>query len=162
MEEARTLNSPVFVWGDLTEDMTTYLYNLVYFAVTPAPKPQRFLPRWTWLLILGLMLMLGSDLFFKVQQARTAALVEQQSCAREYTLNECEPERRIPMAHEYCKQMEICMQLDPLQTALATVLSAQLAGDIINGFVEALSYKSLAVLVVFLLCAIRLCTRGKA
>ncbi|KAI9273827.1 Brl1/Brr6 domain-containing protein [Helicostylum pulchrum] len=63
------------------------------------------------------------------------------SCTRNYMLNHCGQEDRVPALETMCTEWENCMQKD-IVVAQAKV-SAEAIAEIINSFVEPISYKTL-------------------
>ncbi|RMD41859.1 hypothetical protein DV735_g3278, partial [Chaetothyriales sp. CBS 134920] len=72
-------------------------------------------------------------------------LAEMSTCSRNYIENRCAADTRLPALETVCSNWEICMQRDPNAVKRAR-LSARTLADILNGFVEPISWKTMAVM----------------
>lgn len=120
---------------------TEYLWNLVFFspqhlvlALSSKPAIQsrrRHPPYGLWLLVSftqsGLLcifaVLLGSilarDIQRKMDERAKELLLQIEECARQYALNRCSPETRVPMAEAFCRSMELCMVKDSVYSVQA-------------------------------------------
>lgn len=67
---------------------------------------------------------------------------EIQKCFRHYTENQCAPGLRLPALETTCHEWEICMNRDPNSVGRARV-SAHTFAQILNSFIEPISYKAM-------------------
>lgn len=70
-------------------------------------------------------------------------------CSKQYIENRCSPELRVPAMEKACLAWEACMKRDPSVVGRAK-LSAETFAEIINGFIEPISYKTM----IFILTAL--------
>lgn len=68
--------------------------------------------------------------------------IEISQCAKKYHENKCNPDLRVPAMENSCLQWENCMRRDPLTIEKAK-LHAKTFAEIINSFIEPISYKTL-------------------
>jgi len=94
-------------------------------------------------LIGSIIFTIREDFARKRQEERDIAIIEIQNCAREYFRNECEPEKRVKAAEKFCTEKEICMNQDPMMSVKTTKMTAALAADILNEFVDPLELKTI-------------------
>lgn len=69
-------------------------------------------------------------------------LQEISQCSRDYIENRCAPDMRVPAMEMRCIAWEKCMNRDPSQVGRARV-SAETFAEIINSFIEPISYKTM-------------------
>jgi hypothetical protein len=68
------------------------------------------------------------------------------TCAQLYEINKCFPiSQRVPALAQHCADWESCMQRDPTGVGRAKVV-AETIGEVINSFVEPISWKTLVSL----------------
>jgi hypothetical protein len=89
------------------------------------------------------------DINMKVIEFSSEIMNEMAACSKNYVENRCDPATRIPAIRASCDLWERCMNRDPAVVA-RTKISAQTLGEIVNGFVEPLSYKTMFFLSIFL------------
>ena len=82
-------------------------------------------------------------------------LREMAHCSKQYLNNRCEPLQRIPHMEETCRAWEECMHRDPSAVGRARVF-AETAAQVINGFVEEISWKTLVGTTFRCICRIAL------
>lgn len=87
------------------------------------------------------------DIDQKVEEYSTDILAEMSKCSHEYVRNNCMPGKRVPALETMCNNWERCMNQDPAVVGRAKV-SAETFAEILNGFIEPISLKSMAFLVV--------------
>jgi Di-sulfide bridge nucleocytoplasmic transport domain len=63
-------------------------------------------------------------------------------CTKEYLQNRCAPGTRVPAMEKACLAWEKCMNRDPSVVGRARV-SAETFAEIINSFIEPISYKTM-------------------
>lgn len=63
-------------------------------------------------------------------------------CSKQYVENRCSPELRVPAMERACLTWETCMKRNPSVVGRAK-LSAETFAEIINGFIEPISYKTM-------------------
>lgn len=71
-------------------------------------------------------------------------------CQTSYLTNRCDPDTRIPAMQSLCTEWEKCMAKDPKEIGKLKVFTETLA-EIVNKFIEPLSYKSMFFLIVLIL-----------
>lgn len=71
-------------------------------------------------------------------------LQEMAICSKEYLENRCAPNTRVPAMEKACSAWEKCMNRDPTVVGRARV-SAETFAEIINSFIEPISYKTMVV-----------------
>ncbi|RMZ83359.1 hypothetical protein DV737_g1657, partial [Chaetothyriales sp. CBS 132003] len=86
-----------------------------------------------------------SDIDRLADEAVSEILAEMSTCSRNYVENRCAADTRLPALETVCSSWEICMQRDPNAVKRAR-LSAHTLADILNGFVEPISWKTMAVM----------------
>ena len=69
-------------------------------------------------------------------------LQEMAVCSKEYLENRCAPNTRVPAMEKACLAWEKCMNRDPNVVGRARV-SAETFAEIINSFIEPISYKTM-------------------
>jgi len=91
---------------------------------------------------------LHCDVQRKLQLSAKEASIEIEQCAQNYLENKCDPQERVPFANDYCREMEKCMSRDPYEVTLSSSLGAMLLAEVLNSFVEPLTFKTLSFLLV--------------
>ena len=69
-------------------------------------------------------------------------------CSKEYLENRCAPSTRVPAMEKACMAWEKCMNRDPSVVGRARV-SAETFAEIINSFIEPISYKTMVPPVLY-------------
>lgn len=82
------------------------------------------------------------DVDQKIEEYSDAIAAEMNACARSYIENRCAPDMRVPAMESRCSAWEKCMNRDPSQVGRARV-SAETFAEIINSFIEPISYKTM-------------------
>ncbi|KAI8137068.1 Brl1/Brr6 domain-containing protein [Fennellomyces sp. T-0311] len=85
---------------------------------------------------------LRHDFQIKAEEHTAAILDEIALCNRNYGINHCDPRTRVPAMERQCNMWESCKNRDPLLITRSK-LSAEMAAEILNSFVEPISYKTL-------------------
>lgn len=84
------------------------------------------------------------DVDKKVSEFSAAIQAEMNMCARSYVENRCAPDMRVPAMEAACSRWEKCMSRDSSQVGRARV-SAETFAEIINSFIEPISYKTMVM-----------------
>ena len=80
------------------------------------------------------------DVDLKVAERIAAILSEIETCRKQYVANRCD--QRVPAIEAACSAWEACMQRNPTLVSRAR-LSAETFAEIIEGFIEPISYKTM-------------------
>ncbi|RKP17256.1 hypothetical protein ROZALSC1DRAFT_30916, partial [Rozella allomycis CSF55] len=89
------------------------------------------------------------DVEIKVNEYLVEIMNEIASCSKNYVENKCDPMNRVPAMEKSCVIWETCMNRDPAVIGRAKV-SAETFAEIINSFVEPISYKTMLFFVIVL------------
>eukprot|EP01068_Selenidium_serpulae_P018726 Selendium_serpulae@DN6482_c0_g1_i11.p1 len=87
-----------------------------------------------------------NDIHSKVQLHSRDVMDRISMCAHNYRENRCEPEYRVPALEKACTEWESCMTMDSGIVDKRSQLSAQTIGEVVNAFLEQLSWKSAILL----------------
>lgn len=87
-----------------------------------------------------------NDVHSKVQLYSKDMMEKISLCARHYSENRCDPPSRVPALEKACTDWEVCMNQDSRIVDRRSQLSAQTVGEVINAFLEQLSWKSASLL----------------
>ena len=82
-----------------------------------------------------------ADLNAANEEALAILSAKRSACAKEYVENRCGSDLRVPAMETTCNNWELCMQQDPNGVRRAKV-GMETYADIINGFVDGLSLKT--------------------
>ncbi|KAK9728383.1 hypothetical protein K7432_001097 [Basidiobolus ranarum] len=94
-------------------------------------------------IILQFIYTVQRDIDIKVEEYSMAILEEIGKCSHDYIANQCAPaESRLPGLKDLCNTWETCMRRDPTVIGRAKV-SAETFAEILNNFVEPISYKTM-------------------
>ncbi|KAK9702203.1 hypothetical protein K7432_011364 [Basidiobolus ranarum] len=94
-------------------------------------------------IILQFIYTVQKDVDIKVEEYSAGILQEIGQCSRNYMDNRCAPpESRLPAMENPCNIWEACMRRDPTVIGRAKV-SAETFAEILNNFVEPISYKTM-------------------
>ncbi|KAJ2817099.1 hypothetical protein FBU31_006340, partial [Coemansia sp. 'formosensis'] len=99
------------------------------------------------LIIVHVLLTIQRDVNSKVQEYSTEILQEIAACSKQYRDNRCEPALRVPAMEDACNAWDSCMHRDPTKIGRAKV-SAETLAEIINGFIEPISLKTMLFFVL--------------
>jgi hypothetical protein len=117
--------------------------------MTPVSASKSFMTLVSIYIILVLIWTVHSDLNKMAHQqslgltANTESLQKIHSCSHSYSINKCHPSERVPALQQQCQEWELCMQIDPKKVERLKLV-AEAAGQLINRFVEQLSFKAMA------------------
>ena len=89
-----------------------------------------------------------ADIESKVHLFSEEVLEQITKCSRDYRENRCDPLTRVPAAATACAAWEACMSRDPYVVARRSMMSAETIGESLNSFFEALTWKTIACLVL--------------
>lgn len=89
------------------------------------------------------------DVDQKVEEYSGEILAEMAICSKEYIQNNCMPGRRVPALERTCNSWEKCMNRDPAIVGRAKV-SAETFAEIINSFINPISYKAMLFLTLII------------
>ncbi|KAK2759958.1 hypothetical protein FQN54_002694 [Arachnomyces sp. PD_36] len=108
----------------------------------------------TTIIMLGLYLLIAfvftiwSDINKESEKASAEILAEMSVCAKNFVENRCGGEdKRLPALEVVCDNWEKCMNQDP-QVVGRAKLSAHAIAEIVNSFVEPISYKTLIFILI--------------
>ncbi|KAF8330434.1 Di-sulfide bridge nucleocytoplasmic transport domain-containing protein [Cantharellus anzutake] len=93
---------------------------------------------WSWLSLQ--FIVMSKNESRSIQPANI--LREMAHCSKQYLDNRCEPSQRVPHMEETCRAWEECMHRDPSAVGRARIF-AETAAQVVNGFVEEISWKTL-------------------
>ncbi|SMR48135.1 unnamed protein product [Zymoseptoria tritici ST99CH_1E4] len=82
------------------------------------------------------------DVDKKSFEATAEILAESAACLKEWTINRCAPDTRLPALEAMCNSWEKCMNRDPSKIARAS-LSARTLAEIYNELIEPISWKAM-------------------
>ena len=88
---------------------------------------------------------LRKEVDLKVNEKMKVLLAEIESCRRHYQANRCT--ERVPATEAACSAWEACLQKNPTFVSRAR-LSAETFAEILEGFIEPISYKSMCFVLV--------------
>ncbi|KAK9237995.1 Di-sulfide bridge nucleocytoplasmic transport domain-containing protein [Lipomyces kononenkoae] len=100
-------------------------------------------------LIMSFVLMIRHDISRKIEEYTNEAAVKIAQCTKDYLVNGCMPESRVPAIEEVCTMWQNCMNRDASDIGRARV-SAQTVAEIVNSFIEPVSYKTMMFVLVLL------------
>eukprot|EP00923_Selenidium_pygospionis_P011654 GHVN01020043.1.p1 GENE.GHVN01020043.1~~GHVN01020043.1.p1 ORF type:complete len:300 (-),score=23.27 GHVN01020043.1:2482-3381(-) len=89
-----------------------------------------------------------NDVQSKVQLYSKEVMERISLCAKHYTENRCDPLSRVPALEKACNDWEVCMSQDSLLVDKKSQISAATIGEVINAFLEQISWKSASLLAV--------------
>ena len=92
--------------------------------------------------LLQFCLTVRRDVQIKVDEQLAGVMGEITLCSKQYVENRCSPDLRVPAMEKACLAWEACMRRDPSVIGRAK-LSAETFAEIINGFIEPISYKTM-------------------
>ncbi|KJE93239.1 hypothetical protein, variant [Capsaspora owczarzaki ATCC 30864] len=88
------------------------------------------------------------DIDIKVDDYAQAITKEIELCSKHFLENKCAPHTRIPAIERSCIEWEKCIQRDPATMGRAKI-TAEIFAEIVNSFIEPISYKTMAFFVAF-------------
>ncbi|KAJ5219602.1 nuclear envelope protein Brr6 [Penicillium chermesinum] len=87
---------------------------------------------------------IGDEFDLAANDMTAEILIEMKKCSDNYNDNGCHETAVSPVLKSYCEEWSRCLKRDPRKMARAK-LSAQTMAGIINGFVDAISWKTIIV-----------------
>jgi len=93
-------------------------------------------------LVLAFVQTIQRDVDQKVEEYSAEILQEMSLCSKQYLDNKCAPGQRVPAIEAACVAWENCMNRDPSVVGRAKV-SAETFAEIVNSFIEPISYKTM-------------------
>lgn len=93
-------------------------------------------------LLVQFILTVQRDVEHRISEHSMEIVQEITQCASLYNLNQCSI-NPVPAMHRQCSIWETCMNRDPTKVGRAKV-GAELIAEVVNGFVEPISWKTLA------------------
>ncbi|KAJ2158884.1 hypothetical protein GGF46_003429 [Coemansia sp. RSA 552] len=93
-------------------------------------------------IMVNVVLTIQRDVNAKVQEYSAEILHEIAACSKQYLDNRCDPLMRVPAMEQACIAWDNCMHKDPTKVGRAKV-SAETLAEIINGFIEPISLKTM-------------------
>ncbi|KAI5778947.1 Di-sulfide bridge nucleocytoplasmic transport domain-containing protein [Geopyxis carbonaria] len=93
-------------------------------------------------MVYGFIITIRNDIDQKVQEISSEIVQHMASCSKSYIENRCAPDIRVPAMEIQCSAWEMCMNRDPEKIGRAKV-SAQTFAEIVNSFVNNISYKTM-------------------
>lgn len=91
-----------------------------------------------------------TDFDHAAEERSDVILAEMAVCAKNYVDNRCAGRDRLPALEAICENWERCMNRDPARVGRAK-LSAHTMAEIINNFIDPISWKAVVCYVLFLL-----------
>ncbi|KAG1058137.1 hypothetical protein G6F43_000081 [Rhizopus delemar] len=92
-------------------------------------------------IFLQVILVIRQDFKLEVDKQLEVLYQKKMQCARDYKMNRCEMENKVPAIESLCQNWEVCMQKDVVVAKAKA--SAEAIAEIINSFTEPISYKTL-------------------
>ncbi|ORE04534.1 hypothetical protein BCV72DRAFT_12730 [Rhizopus microsporus var. microsporus] len=146
----------------ITHHSPTFIYNQAPFPhIDPFAEKHSTIYYITSLLKVGFFSIIFSVLFYlfiqfarfihqdmnaKITNYEFNQLNEQKYCQRQYEINNCSPNTRLPAIADLCESLENCLWR-PLSVSKARILAETLA-DIANGFSDAITVKTMCLSVL--------------
>ncbi|KAK9898474.1 hypothetical protein P389DRAFT_34549 [Cystobasidium minutum MCA 4210] len=100
-------------------------------------------------LLLWFLVTLQHDVAQRVSEYSIELQQEIMHCSSNYISNRCQPGERVPAMEAMCKQWEFCMNKDPKVVNKLRV-AAEVMAEVVNGFVEIISWRTMAFLLATL------------
>ncbi|RHZ64077.1 hypothetical protein Glove_326g155 [Diversispora epigaea] len=131
--------------NEILEDLSSYLYFLIKAACFSIV-----------LMILGFFIISFIQLIFAFRSDinKEIGIISSdlnnliQSCTKNYVINECGSDNRIPLLEENCTEWENCMNLDPNNSISTIEVIVKFLGRLISSFVGQLSHKTMLFLFI--------------
>ncbi|KAJ2616341.1 hypothetical protein H4S08_000835 [Coemansia sp. RSA 1365] len=101
-------------------------------------------------IMVHVLLTIQRDVNARVQEYSAEILHEIAACSKQYLDNRCDPLMRVPAMEQACQAWDNCMHRDPTKVGRARV-SAETLAEIINGFIEPISLKTMLFFVIMFL-----------
>ncbi|KAK9373202.1 Di-sulfide bridge nucleocytoplasmic transport domain-containing protein [Lipomyces chichibuensis] len=100
-------------------------------------------------LIMSFVLMIRHDISRKIEEYTDEAAAKIEQCTNDYLVNGCMPGSRVPALEDVCNAWQNCMNRRASDVGRARV-SAQTVAEIVNSFIEPISYKTMLFVLVLL------------
>jgi Di-sulfide bridge nucleocytoplasmic transport domain len=100
------------------------------------------------------MLSLRGDIITKTGTRIEGMQMEIDRCRREYEVNRCRPEERVPAMEEKCREWEVCMRRDPRRTEMTAVIF-KVASESLEEFLSGVSLRSILIGLLFIIVLLR-------
>ncbi|KAJ6262866.1 hypothetical protein Dda_1423 [Drechslerella dactyloides] len=143
LKNGKPAAGPVPTWAETHRDvpqiLSQYLQLLVNILVATLAAYVVYLVAIT----------IQRDVHQKEQEYITEAQLQVEDCQSKWIANRCNPELRVPAMETQCMAWRMCADSDPYSLGRSKV-SAETFAEIINGFVEPISYKSMAFCFILL------------
>ncbi|KAI5190514.1 hypothetical protein NECID01_1020 [Nematocida sp. AWRm77] len=95
-------------------------------------------------LVIKFILSVKSDITVKTTNILEGNRFQIEECRRQYVLNKCHPDERVPALEEQCKSWEKCMAKDPFREEITKVVF-RVASDAIEEFLNGVSFRTVAI-----------------
>ncbi|TRY52226.1 Brl1/Brr6 domain containing protein [Cryptosporidium tyzzeri] len=126
---------------DNTHEFIRLIFNIIIVFIT-------------LYIIFGIIFVIKNDIESKIQISITNILDEMNLCSKHYVDNKCHPEQRVPAMESKCTEWERCMSQNPTIIARKSIFTAQIIGEIINTFLDQISFKSALFIFGFIIALI--------
>ena len=133
-----------------------WLFNLIHRY----PDAPSIMAKYLQLVFNALILLTGLYIFWSFygaiqadvdrasEETMAEVLSEMAQCSKNYVENRCAADTRLPALETVCSNWELCMNRDPSAVKRAS-LSARTFAEILNSFVDLISWKSIFVFALF-------------
>ncbi|GJQ15462.1 hypothetical protein GpartN1_g7253.t1 [Galdieria partita] len=101
--------------------------------------------------LLSIAWSIRNDIVGKVMEQTIEAQSIVRRCHNDYVDNKCNETQSIPLLRQQCHTWYVCMTRDPKSIGSKTKLYAETLSEVLNSFVEPISYRTLSVILLLLL-----------
>ncbi|GJD05536.1 Nucleus export protein brr6 [Galdieria sulphuraria] len=101
--------------------------------------------------LLSIAWSIRNDIVGKVMEQTIEAQAIVRRCYNDYVDNKCNETQSIPLLRQQCHTWYVCMTRDPKSIGSKTKLYAETLSEVLNSFVEPISYRTLSFILVLLL-----------
>jgi len=101
--------------------------------------------------LLSIVWSIRNDITGKVMEQTIEAQAIVRRCYNEYMDNRCNETQSLPLLRQQCHTWYVCMTRDPKSIGSKTKLYAETLSEVLNSFVEPISYRTLSVILLLLL-----------
>ncbi|KAK6501131.1 hypothetical protein TWF481_008979 [Arthrobotrys musiformis] len=130
------LQQPERTWAETHRDIPQVLSQYVQLMINI------FITGIGAYLIYSFVVTIQKDVNKKIEDYTAIATLKVMNCNLKWQENRCRPDLMVPAMEQQCNEWKICADLDPHNLGRSQV-SAEMFAQIINGFVEQISYKSM-------------------